>query len=92
MAVFSSHPSIGWIVAAVAAFALLVVFFASFIATRRSLSDLRKESESLSEQVNELRRVEEMRYLKGLRSNFDSKHDFEIAAPPLIPNTKSGVG
>jgi len=77
MAIFSSHPSIDWMVAAVAALALLTAVFASLIATRRSLSDLRKDLERLSEQVNELRRVEEIRYLKGLRSNFDSKYDWK---------------
>jgi hypothetical protein len=94
MSIFSSHPSIDWMVAAVAGLALLAVVFASLIATRRNLSDLRKDLERLSEQVDELRRVEEMRYLKGLRSNFDSKYDLEVAAPPLAPsigpNAKSG--
>jgi hypothetical protein len=75
---------------------LQVVVFAFLIATRRNLSDLRKELESLSKQVNELRRVEETRYLKGLRSNSERKHDLKnIAAPPsapsLEPNVKSGV-
>jgi hypothetical protein len=83
MAIFSSHPSIDWMVAAVAALALVAVVFASLIATRPNLSDLRKDLKRLFEQVNELRRVEEIRYLKGLRSNFDSKYDLEVAAPPL---------
>jgi ABC-type Fe3+ transport system permease subunit len=83
----TSYSSIDWNVAAVAALALLVVVFAFLIATRRSLSDLRKELESLSKQVNELRRLEETRYLKGLRSNFDRKHDLKnVAAPPSAPS------
>jgi hypothetical protein len=88
MAIFSSLPSTDWIVGAVAALALLAVVFASLVATRRNLADLRKSIEGLSEQVNELRRVEGMRYLKGLRSDLDDLHNLEVA-PPLAPPSKS---
>jgi hypothetical protein len=88
MAIFGSHPSIDWMVAATAALALLAVVFASLIATRRNLADLRKSIEGLSEQVNELRRVEGMRYLKGLKSDLDDLHNLEVA-PPLAPPSKS---
>jgi hypothetical protein len=88
MAIFGSHPSIDWMVAATAVLALLAVVFASLIATRRNPADLRKSIEGLSEQVNELRRVEGMRYLKGLKSDLDDLHNLEVA-PPLAPPSKS---
>jgi hypothetical protein len=62
--------------------------FPSLVATRRNLADLRKDLEDLSEQVNELHRIEGMRFLKGLRSDLDGQHDLQVAAPPLAPSVR----
>jgi hypothetical protein len=86
MTIFGLHPPIDWIVAAVAALALLAVVLTSLVATRRNLADLRKDLEVLSAQVHELHRIEGMRFLKGLRSDLDSQHDRQVAAPPLAPS------
>jgi ABC-type siderophore export system fused ATPase/permease subunit len=86
MSIFASlAQNSEWIVA-LTVVALLVLVFASHIAFARRLSRLGKDLEQLTQEVDELQRLEQMRFLKGLReAKHKSPRDAEIDAPTLAP-------
>jgi hypothetical protein len=86
MSIFASlAQNSEWIVA-LTVVALLVLVFASLIALARRLSLLGKDLERLTQEVDELQRLEQMRFLKGLReAKHKSPRDAEIDAPTLAP-------
>jgi hypothetical protein len=86
MSVFTSLPQNSEWIFALTVVVLLVLVFASLIAFARRLSRLGKELERLTQEVDELQRLEQMRFLKGLReAKHKSPRDAEIDAPTLAP-------
>ena len=86
MSVFTSLPQNSEWIFALTVVVLLVLVFASLIAFARRLSRLGKELERLTQEVDELQRLKQMRFLKGLReAKHKSPRDAEIDAPTLAP-------
>ena len=77
-----------WIVALTVVLFLILVF-ASLIGFGRKLSHLRKNLEQLTEEVAELRRYEERRFLKELRPKHKGQQAPEVEAPSLAPGKVS---
>ena len=89
MSLFTSLPQNSeWIVALTGVLFLILVF-ASLIGFGRKLSHLRKNLEQLTKEVAELRRYEEMRFLKELRPKHKGQQDPEVEAPTLAPGNVS---
>jgi uncharacterized membrane protein (DUF106 family) len=76
------EPLVAWSIVAATTVALSVAVIATYLSTRRKLTGLRQELSNLSSEVSELRRVEGMRYLKGLRSNGEGYADSRAAVAP----------
>jgi uncharacterized protein YoxC len=70
-----------WMVVAVAAAVLVIVWFVSLAVFSRKVSRLAKNVEMLAQEVNELRGLEERHILKDLRSQHSPGE--KIQAPPL---------
>ena len=70
-----------WMVVAVAAAVLVIVWFVSLAVFSRKVSRLAKNVEMLAQEVNELRSLEERHILKDLRSQHSPGE--KIQAPPL---------
>ena len=70
-----------WMVVAVAAAVLVIVWFVSLAVFSRKVSRLAKNVEMLAQEVNELRALEERHILKDLRSQHSPGE--KIQAPPL---------
>jgi biopolymer transport protein ExbB/TolQ len=88
MSIFTSLPQNSDRIVAPTVVALLVLVFASLIAFARRLSRLGKNLERLTQEVDELQRLEERRFLKGLRAEHKSQQDAKIEAPTLAPEAK----
>jgi hypothetical protein len=87
MSVFTSLPQNSEWIFVLTVVLLLVTVFTLLIAFGRKLSRLRENLERLTQEVDELQRLEQMRFLKGLREvEPKSPQDAEIEAPTLAPS------